>query len=335
MKPLAILAFAIVAFIAFGCGGTDKQVSGGATIQPTAKTTPTTEAPTAVPTPETGLTFEVADFVEYPPGTQLYSGDSWEEKEGWRVVGLFLDVTYLGGMTRNFLGCGYGNNFITISLETPNDATYELQPPNDGLCGPGGPGGTLLVPGARLRFYFQGWVPASLPSIQGSKATIHAVVHGWEESSWKSPQTFEDTLDLNKGKPFYQGSIKNVSGPNEAVEMKDVTLQILSVSYEGEPEDWGLSVTYRITNNSPYEFDAGFDSGTIGNLIDARGYPYELRQMEDCQLPPGYTKDCVLEGERYIQFDPHVFPNDQPDLSNALVILSMGQDQDSYSFRWP
>jgi hypothetical protein len=254
-------------------------------------------------------------------------------------VGLFLDVSYSGGLKRDFVGCAPNDDpFIAVSLDTPNGATYSLEAPEGGICGPGG-GGILLAPGSRVRLYFQGWVPANLSSIRGSKVRLDGRVWGTTKIGLPAvAETFDDTLELNQGSSFRQASIGNMHRPGEAIKMKDVTAGILSVSYDRDKEQhygWGLAVEYRLTNDSPYDFIADWSSGTTGILIDARGYPYQLRQMEECHLPPGYTKDCALEGERYIDFDQNVYADSGPDLSDALIVLSLGDDLNTYAFHWP
>jgi hypothetical protein len=221
---------------------------------------------------------------------------------------VYLDVTYAGGLPDHRLCVGWRSDATLFALlNAPNGGTYELNETSTaaGLC-------LALAPGLNVRLYFEGDVPAALSTIAGSTVTV-LINSGWASDPSRDP-VFEATVPLEKGAAFAHAAAGAQTQPFGApVRIPNGSFEVLSVALDESFSRRFARITYRVTNDSPYDLDSPIAEGM---LVDARGYAYGLR-LDECTVPPGYAEECATTTD---PFDGPAIEN-PPSLTDVLVVL--------------
>ena len=337
----AVAISASLLLLAGACTNSDPD--GGATQPPS--TTPAdqgaTESPTEhptedpTPTPVEPLTFTVADYIE-----DLGWG-GLAQREGWKRVGIVLDMEYAGGHPTDAL-CMTGafdrklgivshrpsrpgrltgtyadiQNIVSFALQTPMQAEYELNLENEGWINDC----MEMVPGFTARLFLTGQAPVILETLAGS-----AVVAYLEPS----PTIGGDTEILAIA-PLQLGAEYATTLGEGARRFGDrITTEWGSWSITAickDPSDGRVWITIGISNESPQDIRSWQSLGSSWGitLIDARGYPSLPEYENNVVVPPGFTK----EWQQGIT-DSRGPEDSSPDLSSVLVIVNPG----AYVFR--
>lgn len=362
----------VIAFVVLGIllvdpfgGGGETSSSNGVSPIPTFAS----EAEPPDPSPEPETTGTPPFFQRSPEPSEPFeivatgfeddetkaSGPS--ERDGWRRAGVYLDLSYQGGLGAARLRCSFD---IHATLTASNGGTYELLPqfardpgyghPDLPRCGP-------LYPKLKIRLYFELEVPETLATLGGSSVDVQlfemesAALEGQYE---EADIIMTKSVSLQNDLPFEQTDDLRSNPFGLAVPINGGSLRIDSVALTGDRGEDGpgstfpihATLTYTLENSSPYDLASPFaeppgehllsvaggaDDGG-GLLIDALGHPYAL-SSSDCVIPPGMTRTCTAEvsGTWGPIVDERSLDTQPPDLTEVLIVTADGP----YLFRGP
>lgn len=238
-----------------------------------------TSGPVVTPSPEptsiaVGFDVQVGNYLEQT-GRMA--------RDGWRDIGVFLDVEYRGGLQEDdeVIMCDLIGPTLEVRLSAPNGGEYALEPDLGDLV----LGCMQTAPELKWRVYVHGAVPSNLASLEGSTIQVD-VIDAFTREEFYSARA----LPLAKGVAFQPGRLQSSAvqfGGSVTIEGGSLTVSRVS------PTSSGVEVTYNITNTSPYDLVSPLNSGTV---VDSEGFPYVLFGLSfpGCAVPPGQTRSCQV-----------------------------------------